>query len=84
MDKTERARKLLDRAAGYLGMMREVEAKALLLKEKLRRARATGEDLEAVEGDAARQAEQMRHDLAKYSRRLHKIYEELQGYGLIS
>lgn len=80
---TKEARRLTNEGMGCLGMISEVKSKAMLLKSKLRRANQLGEMTEELEAQAQESLHQMRRDLAKYSRRLKQICEELREYGII-
>lgn len=75
----ERREALLDEAFGLHGMIREVMAKATLLKN-----RAARYDLSLKEEDVEGKVAQMHRDLATYSDRLDEIYEEMSDYGTIS
>lgn len=77
------ARRLTNEGMGCLGMISEVKAKAQLLKSRLRRANQLDEMTEELEAQAQESLDQMRRDLAKYSRRLKQICEELREYGII-
>lgn len=79
----KRARRLIDEGMGCLGMIAEVRTKSHLLKNRLREANLTATYSEELEQEAAESLVQMRADLAKYSRRLKRIYEELQSYGIV-
>lgn len=73
----QRRLELLQEAAGLRGMIAEVKAKALLLKQRVKVAEKKGESLEEVNEWVDESLAQMREDLATYSRRLEEIYEEL-------
>lgn len=75
----ERREALLDEAFGLHGMIREVMAKAALLK-----SRAARYDPSLKEEDVEGKVTQMHRDLATYSDRLDEIYEEMSDYGTIS
>lgn len=78
-----RARKLLDMAFSYIGMIDEVKTKCLLLKNRVQSVeRHEGTD-ERFEEEVRSSLRQMRSDLAKYHRKLRKIYQELHKHGFI-
>lgn len=70
-----RAKRLLDRGCGYLGMIAEVRAKCSHLQDQLRDGVAPSE--------VAPRLAQMRQDLATYSRKLARIYRELHRHGFL-
>jgi hypothetical protein len=84
MNEAKRCEKLLNEAAGYLGMIDEVKAKCLLLKNKLRVAVNEGRDPAEYDDEIDKAVSQMKLDLSRYYRKLEQIYEELQKYGFIS
>ncbi len=67
-----RRKELIDEHMGLMGMIAEIKAKCRLCKSKIQ------------EMDVESSVEQMRNDLATYSRRLDEIYEELKSYVVIS
>lgn len=83
MDNVEYARKLLRRARSYLGMIAEIPAKCVLLRNRFRDAERRGEDATAHGDELARQLAQMEADFAKYSRKLKRIAQELRAHGFL-
>lgn len=86
-----RIRQLLKRSAGYLGMIREIQSKILLLKNQVSKGFSkslkcdwsdTNDDqfIDQVQSSL----DQMKIDLAKYSRKLKSAYKELKSYGVFS
>jgi hypothetical protein len=80
----ERALRLLNKASTCLGMIAEVKANALLMKGRLKKAQANGLLPEAIADEVIASHHQMKRQLAKYSRKLKRIYEELDSYGVFS
>ena len=68
---------LLNRAASYIGAIAEIQIKSKLFKYKLKAGNFSEKELIGSIG-------QMKSDLAKYSRKVEKIYKELRKYGLFT
>ena len=88
-DSAERSEELLEEAAGLLGMIAEVRAKSVLLRNKNKRkwdnaiAGCPEEPEEEWCEEVGIAVAQMQDDLAKYRHRIQEIYEELAGYGIV-
>lgn len=78
----KRLRKQYKRFNAYMGMIAEVKSKARIYRDRVQQAirddNYTPEDVEQYQTAVF----QMQEDLAKYTRRMKKIYEEFEGYGL--
>lgn len=79
----KRVRKLLNHGMVCIGMIAEAKSKCLLLKKKLNAAKKRGEDNDVFFDEIEATIVQMRQDLAKYPRRLKKIYKELDEEGVL-
>jgi septin family protein len=80
----KRVRFLINEGMACLGMITEVRLKCLLVQSRVRKAKRNQESIEELQAELAERAPQMKRDLAKYSRKLKQIYEELESYGIIS
>lgn len=82
----DRVTELLDDAGAYLGMIAEVRAKAILLKNQHwdNHLRGSEEECEDWIEHIDNSVEQMSDDLAKYRIKLEEVYEELAEYGIVS
>lgn len=81
----DRVRVLLKRAASYVGMIAEVKAKSLLLLQRIEVAKKKADQHpDDFIAEVQPTVDQMQKDLAKYSRKLQTINEELRRYGYIS
>ena len=78
-----RARKLLNRAFSYIGMIEEVKTKCLLLKNRAQSVERYEGMSESFEEEVRCSLQQMKSDLTKYHRKLRKIYQELHKHGFI-
>lgn len=83
-NRERRVKFLSNKAAGCLGMIAEVRSKCILMKSRLTKATESDQDMDNLEEEALASVKQMKADLARYTRRLDRIYEELRGYGIIS
>jgi len=78
----KRLRKLYKTFNACRGMIAEVKAKAHIYKARVEQAiEDDNYSLEDAEG-YQNALYQMQEDLAKYTRRMKKIYEEFEAYGL--
>jgi uncharacterized coiled-coil DUF342 family protein len=80
----ERSAKLITKAGAYLGMIAEVESKARLYKAKINSHTLSDISARKQQKEVRRAIRQMKKDLAKYTRRIEKIHEELRSYGIFS
>ncbi len=78
----ERILALLSKAQSYFGMIAEIKSKALLIKKRFHKAKADKSITKSFMDEVAFSAEQMKKDMAKYTRRINRIYEEFERYGL--
>lgn len=84
MNHQRKARKLINEGFACSGMMAEVKSKCLLLKQRVKTLRHTSPcDFEEQEAQIHSSILQMRKDLARYSRRIKEICEELGDYGIV-
>lgn len=71
---------LLNKGMGCVGMIAEINSKCRLLQLRLKQSN----DPDSLQSEFEERLVQMKEDLAKYSRRIKKIYEELESYGIFS